>query len=208
MSSSHIDWPPHLDRTPAGDRRGESKYSVSLAKAVSDLETELDRIAPERHRVSFGNLHKKGNGMPRHDANPDDPGFVVYWTEGGTDYAVACDHYQSLRDNVREIGKWLKETRLRDNREIVTGGSNFAAAELPPGSDPDDDDVPEPIDDPYAVLGVHPEASINDVEAAFKRKAKATHPDGGGSDAEFKRIKRAYETILDEREADVEAQHG
>jgi len=132
-----LDWPEHLSRRPRDHRLSTSRYQVTLAEAVSDLEDEIDRLGPDDWRVSIGNQHTKSNGMPLYNANPDDPGFVLRWSKDGTAHAVACDYYRDLRDNVREVGKWIHETRMRSNREVVTGGSNFAAAELPPGNDED-----------------------------------------------------------------------
>jgi curved DNA-binding protein CbpA len=49
--------------------------------------------------------------------------------------------------------------------------------------------------DPFAVLGVDRDADDETIKRAYRRRAKETHPDRGGSDAEFKRVKDAYETI-------------
>lgn len=55
-------------------------------------------------------------------------------------------------------------------------------------------------DDPFAALGVHPDASLEDVKRAYRRLAMRWHPDrnpSAAAEAEFKRIKAAYEAILD-----------
>ncbi|TQQ82866.1 2Fe-2S iron-sulfur cluster binding domain-containing protein [Halonotius terrestris] len=49
--------------------------------------------------------------------------------------------------------------------------------------------------DPFAVLGVDRDADDETIKRAYRRRAKETHPDRGGTDAEFKRVKDAYETI-------------
>ena len=51
--------------------------------------------------------------------------------------------------------------------------------------------------DPFAVLGVDRDADDETIKRAYRRRAKETHPDRGGSDAEFKRVKDAYEAIRD-----------
>jgi len=54
--------------------------------------------------------------------------------------------------------------------------------------------------DPYSVLGILPNAPDEVLEAAYKAKAKKTHPDTeNGNEAEFKRITEAYERIKKER---------
>lgn len=51
--------------------------------------------------------------------------------------------------------------------------------------------------DPYAVLGVEPTASDREIRAAYRRRAKATHPDRDGRSEEFIALTEAYETLID-----------
>lgn len=54
------------------------------------------------------------------------------------------------------------------------------------------------IDDPYETLGVTPETDPSVVDAAYKALVKEYHPDQGGTQEQFKRIKTAYERIKHE----------
>lgn len=200
-----VEWPPGLSRRPPKARKGSSDYKVSLARAVSDLEDELDLMSPDTWEVRTGNGHTKSNGMPLHNANPDDPSFVLRWLDDEQWYEVGCDKYTSLRDNVREVGKWIKETRMRENRGVSTGQSNFAAAraQLPPGDESSSGGAPvavEPVDqrDPHDVLGVDPEAPDEVIKAAARSLQKKYHPDRGeqGDESEYKRVTAAREELL------------
>jgi hypothetical protein len=54
--------------------------------------------------------------------------------------------------------------------------------------------------DPYVVLGVGRQASTAEVARAYRRAARATHPDsraGGGSGEPFQAVSDAYETLRD-----------
>ena len=52
--------------------------------------------------------------------------------------------------------------------------------------------------DYYAVLGVDPDASPEDIKAAFRRLAREHHPDAtGGDDAQYKEISEAYAVLSD-----------
>lgn len=51
--------------------------------------------------------------------------------------------------------------------------------------------------DPYDVLGVEREADQDAVRAAYRSKAKAAHPDMGGSDEAFARLARAHLILSD-----------
>ena len=53
--------------------------------------------------------------------------------------------------------------------------------------------------DPYVLLGVASAATLDDVKAAFRKKALEHHPDHGGSAQDFMRIKRAYDAIVKRR---------
>lgn len=55
-------------------------------------------------------------------------------------------------------------------------------------------------DDPFATLGLGRGASEKEIRAAFRRAAKRTHPDQGGSADAFRRIREAAETLLAQAE--------
>ena len=50
----------------------------------------------------------------------------------------------------------------------------------------------------YDLLGVGPEATDKQIRAAYRRKAKAAHPDAGGDPAAIERLKFAHDLLLDE----------
>lgn len=52
---------------------------------------------------------------------------------------------------------------------------------------------------PYEVLGVRPGASPDELRAAWRRRARATHPDRGGDEASFTEVLEAYRTLSGER---------
>lgn len=52
-------------------------------------------------------------------------------------------------------------------------------------------------DDPYEILGLNRDATPEEVAAAFKRAAKKSHPDTGGSNDEFARVTQAALVLKD-----------
>ena len=55
-----------------------------------------------------------------------------------------------------------------------------------------------PVDtsmDPFAILGVEMNSTREEVDKAYREKAKAAHPDVGGSNIEMAKINAAYEAI-------------
>lgn len=57
-------------------------------------------------------------------------------------------------------------------------------------------------DDPYEVLGVSRDATMAEINAAFKAKAKKSHPDQGGDMDEFIKAKQASLVLLDPEKRD------
>jgi curved DNA-binding protein CbpA len=51
--------------------------------------------------------------------------------------------------------------------------------------------------DLYGVLGVNPTATSGEIKAAYWRRAKDSHPDAGGSEQEFGRVKLAHDILSD-----------
>lgn len=52
--------------------------------------------------------------------------------------------------------------------------------------------------DPFAVLDIDREASINEIKRAYRVLSKTHHPDRGGDPEQFKEIAKAYKTLTDE----------
>ncbi len=66
--------------------------------------------------------------------------------------------------------------------------------------------------DPYAVLGVAPDAEQDDIKKAYRRLARELHPDANGGDLEteerFKEVAAAYEVIGDPERRDRYDRYG
>jgi hypothetical protein len=190
-----LDWPPAFERTEPRERSPIRKFSATVSETTEALAAEMRRLDPTEWRVSTGSggRHTKTNGLPNASANPDDPGVVLRWSDDGEQFAVGCDASPRLRDNLRTVYLWVRETRLRGDRPVVTGSTEFAAARLPAGDDAEPAGPP-----PHEVLGVDPDAPAAVVEAAARALITETHPDQGGSATELQRVKRARDRLLDE----------
>ncbi len=53
--------------------------------------------------------------------------------------------------------------------------------------------------DPYNVLGVSPSATKSVMKNVYKKKAIEMHPDKGGSEDDFIKLKSAYEILVDDK---------
>mmetsp|Transcript_26713 Transcript_26713/g.73168 ORF Transcript_26713/g.73168 Transcript_26713/m.73168 type:complete len:174 (-) Transcript_26713:341-862(-) len=54
-----------------------------------------------------------------------------------------------------------------------------------------------PREDPFAIVGVRPDASVEEVQRAFRKRSRELHPDAGGSVEKFQKLVSAYEILQD-----------
>ena len=193
-----LDWPAGFERTPESERERNRSFEATLGSTTQDLATEMGRMDVDAWRGEITNAHTKSNGLPLHNANPDDPGFVLRWTDEEEQFAVACDASPRLRDNVRTVYLWVHETRMRGNRPVKTGDTEFAAARLPPGDGEETVAVGSTATLAHEVLGVRENAPDVVVEAAARAQKASAHPDNGGSREEFQEVVQAEKVMLDE----------
>lgn len=59
---------------------------------------------------------------------------------------------------------------------------------------------------PWAILGVEPGATQQEIKAAFRRLALSEHPDKGGTNASFAQINEAYNTLKNKKTIPVMSQ--
>jgi hypothetical protein len=57
-----------------------------------------------------------------------------------------------------------------------------------------DNDRRDPATAAFAELGVPSNATLDEVKSAYRRQVKEAHPDQGGDEDEFKRVREAYTT--------------
>jgi len=55
----------------------------------------------------------------------------------------------------------------------------------------------DPSRDYYRVLGVSEDASVDDLDRAYRGEARKRHPDGGGSEGEMKSLNEAHDILSD-----------
>jgi hypothetical protein len=197
MQESDVDWPVEFERTEPSDREPYSGgFRVTRSTAFQNI---LDELATWQGvtdvQLDSGAEHQQRNpNKPYANASYDDPGVVVRFTKDGEQMAAACDRWDNPRDNAQDLYHYLHETRMQEQRGTVTAESEYEKLRLPSG-DGDGTAADPPA---HRVLGVEADATEEQIQQAFRERAKETHADTGGDSEAFKRVKRARDALLGE----------
>jgi hypothetical protein len=161
------------------------RRSLTVADARNRLDLELQRLGARDVLLST-NVQVRLDGLPRSgQGEPADAGAAVYFTLKGKPRCLACDRWNRVADNIAAIAAHVYAIRAVDRYGVGTLDQAFAGyAQLPPAPGQDGDPW-------WTVLNVSPNASRDDVEAAYRDLAKKNHPDVGGSAELMARINRA-----------------
>lgn len=158
-----LQWPAHVRRTPSG-ARALGRFQVTPDKAARDLVDEVARSGGHNLVIST-NRPTRRDGLPMASARePDDPGVAVYFERKGQSICIPCDTYDRVWKNIRAIGLSIRDMRGPEARGCaqITDQAFTGFAALPaPGSTPW-----------HEVLGVRPDATADDIEAAYKARAR------------------------------------
>lgn len=170
----------------------KSKSDLSIADAVKRIRVELDRLRVDttNDMVISTNLALRLDGLPRSDQRePNDPGAAVYWQRPGQPMRVmAIDVYQRVADNLAAIAATLEAMRAIERHggaQILERAFTGFSALPPPAS-------------PWDVLGIPPRSTKEQIEAAYRGKARTAHPDTGGSTAAMAALNAARDAALKE----------
>ena len=154
---------------------------LTVWDAIQRLSGELDRLRATQELVS-SNVALRLDGLPRSgQSEPDDPGAAVYFQLNSKPRCLACDRWDRVADNIAAIAQHIDALRRIDRYGVGTMEQAFAGyAALPPGAE-----------DWWLVLGIKPDATLQEVEQAFRRLAKDAHPDVGGSHDQMAKLTEA-----------------
>lgn len=139
------------------------------------------------HTVLSTNLPLRRDGLPyANQPEPKDRGVAVYFTLNRQAMCFACDRWDKVVDNVQAIRHTI--AALRGIERWGTGDmveQAFRGFIALPNAE-----------SPYSILGVSRNATREEIEAAFREKAKRAHPDCGGSNEEMQRLNEARQHAL------------
>ncbi len=166
-----LQWPVGAPRTarPARSAFGE----VSVHRATQELLWEIKRMCG-RPPVISTNIELRNDGLPYSRQRPvTDNGVAVYFTRRGRQMVFACDRWDRIEHNMRAITKTM---------DALRGIERWGSTDLMERAFAGFEALPAP-EQWWQVLGVGEKASRDEIESAYRAKARAAHPDTGGSTA-------------------------
>lgn len=188
-----LQWVAGRPRTPTSELKGarfrHEGRSLSLSTAIERLCSQMDMITPQGRTwrttglVLSCNIRFTRSGARDRNYSmrePLDSGVAFYFHLDGHPHALACDRWLTVADNIAAIAAHIEALRGQERWGVADLKQAFAGhVALPP---------PDPW---WKVLGVAPDASLTEIEAAFRALAKQAHADTGGSDEAMIRLNLA-----------------
>jgi hypothetical protein len=177
-----LDWPDNQKRTTNPVR---SQFKTGFEMARKFLSDELARLGATGPVIST-NVPLRSDGMPRASMRPDygDMGVAVYFTYQNSQMVLACDKYDRIYDNIQAVAKTIEAMRGIERwgtSEMMSRAfSGFKAL-----------NAENPGESWWSILGISPQASLAEIDVAYKQKLKETHPDRGGSTEKMVKVNLA-----------------
>ena len=181
-----LHWPEGRPRTPL-NKLEWGQFQVSPRVATAGLVEELRKLGA-RYPVISSNMPLRRDGLPYASGKePDDPGAAVYFEYSGAQFVFACDRYDRVHKNIRAIGKTI---------EALRGLERWGTGEMMQRAFRGFEALPEP-GKWWTVLGLTVEATAEEIEAAYRTRAKQAHPDAGGGHDAMAELNEAKTTALE-----------
>lgn len=184
-------WPPGKPRTPAAQRKnGKFKSQgrdLTVAVAAGRVEGELTKLGARWPLIS-SNVELTLSGRPRSgQREPDDRGVCVYFQMGGKPYAMACDRYTTVADNLAAIAAHIDATRAIERHGVATAAETLQAFQA----------LPAPGGRHWtSVLNLPRNTTAEAVRQAHRKMLVEHHPDTGGTDQSMAEVNAARDAAL------------
>lgn len=187
ITAHPLTWPQQFPRKIARER---GQFKTSLPAALKNVEDSLRRFGADSGK-KIENLVMSSNvtlGVQK----PKDPGVAVWFIWDGLQVCIPVDRYETVESNLQAIHHIIEARRveLRHGTLALVRASFTGFKALP---------APK-VGAWREVLGFGDHDLVNRESAkrAYLSKAKAAHPDGGGSAEKFDALTKAWEQAQQE----------
>lgn len=187
-----LSWPERWARTNPNSRRW-SNFKATLARGCEEIEREISRLGG-RGLIISSNIQPRLDGRPySNQAAPKDPGVAVYFSLKQRPTVLACDKWLGPEENLWAIVKHVEAMRGQARWGVGSIEQAFAGYTA----------LPERAGGIswWEVLGVSISATEEQINEAYRLKAKKCHPDTGGSHDAMAALNEAYRMATNQRQA-------
>lgn len=173
-----LSWPDGLPRTTT---KATSQFKTGLPAALKNVRASIEAFGRDSGKRVEGVVISSNVTLGAE--RPADTGVALWFAWDGASRCIAVDRYPKVEDNLQAIHHILEARRT----EMRHGGlhivrqtfKGFVALAAPAGSQW------------WQVLEVVQTATAEQIDAAYREKARKAHPDAGGSDAAMARLNAA-----------------
>lgn len=136
--------------------------------------------------VLSSNFQTGRNGPIEGKRRPDDQAIAIYLLRKGKPYVMACDRYGDAEGNMRSLALALEALRTleRHGGGLMLDRAYEGFTAITSGRRP------------WEILDVVPNATADEIRAAWRAKIAAAHPDQGGAESDAAEINQARDTML------------
>lgn len=187
-----LKWPLGREKT-ASYARKPAPFKTTPGRARDELIHELKLLGASNVVISsnVATYRRGGQDIMYADQSmaKDDPGVAIYYMWKGDQYALACDRWKTVTDNLQALNKTVNAIR---------GIERWGTGEMMKAAFAGFKALPEPTADIscWDILGIHQTRNEETIKQAYRSKAPGAHPDTGGSVSLFQKLNNAYSTAL------------
>ena len=181
-----LTWPDGLPRT---ERKAGAHFRTTLSGAINNVQDSL-RLFGNDTGKPVSNVSVTSNVAGLSFAAPSDTGVAVWFDWEGQQRCIAVDRYPKVEHNLQAIHHILdaRRTEMRHGglhivRQTFKG---FVALPAPEGA--------KPWREVLGLTGTN--VTGHCIKQAYREKAKAAHPDTGGSKDAMAQLIRARDEAL------------
>ena len=163
----------------------DNSYSLTTKKTWHQTMQELEDQMRLWGVTQWETNYPKGARSDAWSQKEEDRTIKLTYRKNGKSVTLVMGKQNRAVDNLRVLYLAVEAMRLNERRGI---SDVLESAYLQLAS-------PTQVVDPYELLEIRPDASLEVAEAAYKAKVRNIHPDRGGSNDLMKALNKAIEEI-------------
>lgn len=183
-----LHFPKDVQRTKHPIRSKFKTSTLSVHRLTTEIIKEV-RLLKGKNLIISSNIQLRKDGLPYSNQNrPRDCGVAVWFTVNNNQRVIACDKYVSVEENLYAITQTVNAMRSIERWGVSEIMDRMFQGFL---------SLPSEVHW-KSVLGLSGVVTKEQLVEAYKKKAKETHPDTGGSSEAFSEVNMAYSQGLKE----------